>query len=106
MRLHNLKRVSDYEEGDWLYENIPEITAYQKEAIMDREIIRFSHLYFYKAAKNENTSLLWRLSVIVYLPYFVALIIFLPFRWMTTGQWGYGQKFYNIHSKWTRKIGL
>lgn len=31
----------------------------------------------------------------------------LPIKWIFTGKWGYGQKFYdNFHAKWTTKLNL
>jgi hypothetical protein len=106
MKLSQLRKAWDSEVEQWLSESL-DLTPYQKEKLRDREIVRFSEFYFYKMPEKKKINPLWRLTIVFYLPYVLLLIIFNPFKWLLTGQWGYGQKFLDkFHSKWVRKIGL
>lgn len=106
MKITHLKRASDYEVKDWLDKKL-QLTPYQKDVIYRDEIIRFSPFYFYKMAEDDKPSWLWRLTAPVYLIYFIALVCFMPFKWLLTGKWGYGGKFIdNFHSVWVRNMGF
>jgi|ERR1700741_354872 len=106
MKFSYLRRASDHEVEKWLTESL-DLTAYQKEKLRDREIVRFSSFYFYKTQKKEKVSVLWRLSIIIYPVYYLLAVCFLPIKWIFTGTWGYGRNFVdNFHSKWTRKLGF
>lgn len=104
MKLHRYEKASDYEVQAWLEKNL-DLTPYQKEKIYNSELIRFAPFEFYKRRK-EKTSPIWRLSIIPWIPYIIILFTFLPFNWIFTGHWGYGDKLYNFHSKWRNKIGF
>lgn len=106
MKLTHLERASDYEVEKWLSE-ILALTPYQKSQIQEMELVRFSKFYFYRQPKKQKASFLWRLTIILYPIYLLLLVLFLPFKWMATGKWGYGRNFIdNFHSKWVRKLGL
>lgn len=105
MQLSHLKRVNNFEVERWLSEEL-ELTPYQKSRMSDREIVRFSSFYFYKAAK-EKSSLGWRLTLPFFLLYYILAVISLPFNFLITGKWGYGRDFYDkFHAPWVRKLGL
>ena len=107
MEWSHLKRATQFEIKDWIEENIPELTTYQKERMRDDEMIRFSPFYFYKRAERETPNILWRLTVLVLPVYWLTMVVSLPFNMIITGTWGYGRKFIDgFHSKWMRKIGF
>ena len=107
MKLTNLKPVFDYEVEKWLISSIPELTVYQKQKIRNDEIVRFSGFQFYKRRKRIKVSILWRLTFFLLPLYFAFLLVSLPFGYLFTGKWGFGQKFYdNFHAVWFHKLGL
>lgn len=106
MKLSRLERASDYEIREWLDKKI-QFTPYQKSLINDREIFRLSPFYFYKQPKKEKVSFWWRLTIVVYVFYWIILIILMPIKWMITGKSGYGRNFLDkFHNVWVRKIGI
>lgn len=106
MKLSRLKRASNYEVEQWLIKSL-ELTPYQKEKLLDREIVRFGGFYFYNIEKEEKVSFLWRLTIILFPVYLLLIFCFLPVKWIFTGKWGYGRNFIdNFHSKWVRKLKL
>ncbi len=106
MKLSNLERVHDHEVERWLIEKL-QLNDYQKSKLHDSDLIRCSHLYFYKKSPKKSVSFLWRLSIIFFLPYYLLLVLFSPIKWIITGKGRYSEKFFdNFHAKWIRKIGL
>ena len=103
MRLVNLKRVSDYKVEKWLYENIVELTAYQKQRIKEDEIVRFAPFKFYER-RSKVDSFLIRLTIVFIPVAWCILVISLPFHFIATGSWGY--KNLSWFSKWLRNCGL
>jgi hypothetical protein len=107
MKLTNLRPASNYEVREWLEKTIKELTPYQKEWIRNEEIIRFAPFKFYKRRKTEKVSILWRFTIIAFPIYLVIIFSFLPIKMIITGEWGYGQKFYdNFHAAWLHKLNL
>jgi hypothetical protein len=106
INLTDLQRVSDHEVCEWLEEKL-QLTPYQKQILIEREIVRFAPFYFYKWRNDKKVSLLWRLTIVIYPIYWLILFIGLPFKWIVTGKWGYGRKFFdNFHAKWVQKLGI
>lgn len=105
MKLHNLKKVSDYEVQNWLEKSIPELTAYQKQKIRDTEIVRFSHLEFFKRRERVK-SIWWRLSLIIFPIFWVIIFISLPINFLFTGSWGYSHKRIGWVETWMHKMGI
>lgn len=106
MKLSYLEQASDYDVEKWLTEEL-KLTPYQKELLLDREIVRFSPFYFYQRKKKEEVSALWRLTIIPFVIYYILAICFTPIKWLFTGKLGYGRNFIdNFHSKWVRKMGF
>lgn len=106
MNLTRLKKADDYEVEKWLKEKL-DLTDYQVSKMRLEEIIRFSKFKFYKQAKEKQTNILWRVSLLPYTVYYLLLLIGLPFTFLFTGKWGYSRKFYDsFHSVWVRKIRL
>lgn len=106
MRLTNLQPASHLEVRDWLEKTL-ELTPYQKEKIRIREIVRFAPFEFYKRRNDLKAHPLWRLTLLLLPVYLVLIYGSLPFNWMLTGRWGYGQKFYdNFHARWMNKLNL
>ncbi len=106
MTFHNLVRVSEFDVEEWFHKNVPELTAYQKQRL-DSEFFRMPPFFWYKKSPRGTVSFLWRLSIIAYPFYLLALLVGLPFTFLVRGRWGYGSKFYeNFHCAWVRKIGL
>lgn len=106
MKFSNLKRADDFEVHKWL-ENELQLTTYQKECLRNQELIRFSPFYFYRKENKNGLSMLWRLTILLYFPYVIVLIIVTLFKWLLTGNRYLGRNFIdNFHNKWTRAIGL
>lgn len=105
MKLHRLQKTSDYKVREWLEKEL-ELTPYQKSKIYNREIIRFAPFDFYEPRQKEKVSVLWRFTMIPYLIYLAVLFIGLPFTFLITGKWGYGDKLYDFHSKWMSKLNI
>ena len=106
MKLHYLKHSSDHDVNTWL-EKCLELTPYQKEKLRLDEVVRFAPFEFYEVPKQIKPSFIWRLTIIFFLIYLVLLFVGLPFNFLFTGKWGYGQKFFdNFHAKWMRKLNL
>lgn len=106
MKLSYLQRSSDFKVKDWLKEEL-ELNQYQISRLMDSDMVRLSPFYFYERAPKEKVSILWRLTAILFLIYYIIMVCFLPFNWMFTGKWGYGRDFIDkFHSKWVRKLGF
>lgn len=103
MKFLSLNKVPGHEVMQWLEEEIPELTKYQKECIRDNEIIRFSPFEFYKSPSLRGTFL-WRLTIFPLMPVFFILCIGLPVKYLLTGIWGYDK--IDWYKKWTQKIGL
>lgn len=107
MKLSRLERADEWEVRDWLLENIVELTPYQKEKLRDNETLRFAPYYFYKRPKKDKYSILWRVTLVVFPFYLLAIIIFNPIKWIFTGNWGYGRNFMdNFHYKWCKRLDL
>jgi len=104
MRLYALEKVWDNEVHRWIEKSIPELTPYQKEKIRDMEIVRFAPFYFMNRTKKVDS--IWvRLSAIFLLPVLILLLIGLPFNFLFTGCWGYGEKM-RWYGKWVGACGL
>jgi hypothetical protein len=97
--------MNTYEVEAWLKDNLS-LTDGQTRMLRDNEVIRFSSVRFYKEV-DVKTSILWRLSVILFVPYIVLLFLFFPVKWMFTGNRYIGQKYLDkYHYPWVRKIGF
>jgi len=106
MNLTRLKKADNCEVQKWLKEKL-NLTDYQISKMRDEEILRFSKFKFYKQTKETPTNILWRISLIPYVAYYILLLIGMPFTFLFAGKWGYSQKFYDgFHSPWVRKLGL
>ena len=104
MNFSNLRKTSDIEIENWLHKNL-DLTDAQYQKMIDTELIRFSKFHFYKWQKKENTTFLWRITIIAFPFYIILLILFLPFNFLFTGHWHLKQNFLdNFHSKWISKI--
>ena len=103
MKLINLKRASDLEVQRWIFDNVPNLTKYQKERIRDDEIVRFSPYHFYKKRKKVDNVFI-RLSVIFMPIVWTILFIGIPFNFFITGKWGY--KRIDWYCKWANACGL
>jgi hypothetical protein len=105
MRIIDLKPVSNYKVQEWLDSHIKELTPYQKEWIINEEIVRFAPFYFMERTKKTNNVLL-RLTIIFMLPVLLLLIIGLPFNFFITGSWGYSHDKMKWYSNWVSSCGL
>lgn len=105
MDLHRYERASEYDVKNWLIENL-KLTDYQKDKMYREEILRFSPFYFYQLKEKQKVSPLWRLSIIPWIIFVIVLFIGLPFSWLFTGNWGYGDKLYKFHGNWRNKLGV
>lgn len=103
MKLFNLEKAYSYEVNEWLEENIPDLTKYQKQRIREDEIIRFAPFEFYKKGKKIDN--IWiRLSIIFVPIVWLILVLGLPFNFILTGSWGYEE--IKWVSTWLRSCGF
>lgn len=105
MKLINLKKVMDYEVREWIESSIPDLSPYQKEAIRDKQIIKFAPFYFMKPRKKID-SIPLRFTIIFLLPVLLIIIISLPFNFLITGNWGYKDGQMSWVSKWITSCGF
>lgn len=105
MKLHNLKKATDFEVEKWIMGKVPEISAYQKEQIREREIVRFSEFYFYK--KRPRVRNFWLRLTIVFIPVVLLILILgLPFYFFATGTWGYPYDKVKWFDTWKNTVDL
>lgn len=105
MSLSNLTQATNVEVEHWLFESIPELSEYQKDKIWRDEIVRSSDLYFFKQQRPVPNKLL-RLTIFL-LPFaFIILLIFIPFRFLFTGIWGYDYDYkpFKFYQDWINKL--
>lgn len=103
MKIHNLERASDNEVCTWLFNKIPDLSPYQKEAIRQNEIVRFSKFYFYKK-RQKSKNILIRLTVL-FVPFvWIILFLSLPVAFIISGRWGYNK--IEWFDKWINSVGL
>lgn len=104
MRLFGIEKVRCYDVEKWLFDNIPELTQYQKQKIRENRVIDDAPFYFMSETKSVNNVLI-RLSIFLLLPVLILLIIGLPINFLFTGRWGYSEKM-RWFGKWTHACGL
>ncbi len=105
MKFHKLTKTSHYKVKEW-FEKELQLTAYQKSKLYQEDTFRNAPFEFYEPRKKEKSSILWRLTIIFFAIWLIILCIGLPFTFLFTGQWGYGNKLYNFHSKWKNKLNI
>lgn len=106
MRFSNLKKASDYEVNDWLSEEL-ELTPYQKERLINRELVRFAPFEFYKQKTKEKVSFFWRLTILIIPMYIILLYIGSIINYMINGKWGLSRTFLDkFHYPWMNKLKI
>ena len=106
MKLSNLEPADHSEVEKWLKEKL-NLSVYDKERLRNEELVRFAPFEFYKRKKKVEGNILWRLTLLLVIPYMILLYLFLPIKMIITGEWGYGGKFMQkFHYPWMNKIGL
>ena len=105
MRIVSLKECFSSDVQKWFFDNIPNITDYQKEKMREDEMIRFAPFYFMEKGKKVD-NILVRFSIIFMLPVLILLIVGLPFNFFITGRWGWEYKFVRWFGKWMRACGM
>lgn len=107
MKLHNLKKASDYEVKEWIFKSIPNLTQHQKTTISDDYncMIRRAPFEFYKKKKKVNNFFI-RLTIVPFVFVYLLLLLGLPFNFILTGMWGYSSKTINWFDKWRHYIGF
>lgn len=103
MGLINLKQVPDYRVKEWLMKSIRDLTPFQKEWIINDEIIRFAPFKFYERKKKVK-NIYVRLSIIFIPIPFIVLFLGLPFNFIITGSWGYNR--IDWFSDWLHACGI
>lgn len=103
MKLHNFKKAYTYKVHEWLFSSIPELTKYQKERIINDEIVRFAPFEFMEKRKRIK-SFWWRLTIIFIPVIWILLVAGLPINFIIKGYWGYSKlKWFN---EWMNRVGL
>lgn len=108
MQFNQLKEATPQDVRQWIENNIPELTNYQKQEIVDEEIGRWTdELVFFKYKQSKKVKFWWRLTVIFFPFAWAMLFIGLPFNMILTGKWGYHKKFVGkFWSSWMEKLEL
>ncbi len=104
--LSNLVKVPDNEVRDWIKNEI-QLTPYQEEKF--RQLMRGQQrFYFYEDRPKSTVNLFFRLTI-VFVPFYwlLSMVIFLPAKYLFTGNWGYSSSFYDkVHGRWFNKLGI
>ena len=108
MNITNLKEMNSFEVRDWIFENIPELTSYQKEIIGNfyNSPILNSDIYFFKRKEKKSSNFFLRLTIIPALILYVMFIVLMPVNFLFTGRWGYDKKIMGWFIDWCSRIGL
>ncbi len=104
--LSQYKYSSRFDVRDWVEDNIPNLTPYQRERIREDELIRVSNFEFVELKQKKPVGIFYRFSMI---PFFISLIflfVLLPINYIVTGKWVYNKSINNFFGNWQRKIGL
>lgn len=105
MSLYNVKEVSDYKVREWLFKSIKDLSPYQKERLIDDEIIRFAPFKFVE--ERDKVSNVWiRLTIMFYPIVLVILYLSLPLMFLVNGRWGYNSKTISWFTQWSKNLGL
>jgi len=104
----NLKKLNRWEFRDWILNNIPELTPYQKSVIndLDNSPAFFNSLHIYEYKERTKANFFLRLTIIPALLFYVIFVILIPVNFLFTGSWGYSTKIMGWFIKWCNKIGL
>lgn len=105
MNLHNYEKATDYEVQKWIDNSELELTPYQKQRLRDYDVVRLAPFYFIKPRKRV-TNIWLRLSIILFPPVWILILISLPFNFILTGKWGYGNKTLKWFDKWVTNINV
>lgn len=105
MRLIDIEPANGYDVLDWLVEEL-ELTPHQKDIYVRNFLYGFSDFKFYQDRKKIKTSLWFRLTILLIPFYFISLVIGLILYYLISGKWGFGQRFFEFHSKWLHKLKL
>ena len=81
------EKVSEKEIREWLFDNIPELTKYQKEKI-EYEVVRNIPFRLSKKKRTHGNFLI-RLSIVFVPIVYVVSLLCLPFVFIVKGRWGY-----------------
>ena len=107
IRFRNIKQVQSKDVEQWLIENIPELTDYQKDCLSNDSIVWFSPYYFYERIEKNKSAVLWRLTLPFFGIAFLSLVLFNPVKWIITGRWGYDQDFLDKwFNSWGNKLDI
>ena len=101
--LYNKVKASTFEVNAWLIRSIPDLSPYQKQAIRDNEMVRFSPFHFYKNKKRTD-NVLMRLTLIFWVIVWISLVLFLPINYIMYGYWGYNN--INWFDRWSFKLNI
>lgn len=106
MKFSRLKQASDYEVRDWLKKELA-LTDYQVNKMNDNETIRWAPFEFYAYRKDEYHSKWWRLTIPLWVIYWILASLASIIAWCFTGNMGLGRKFLdNFHYPWANKINI
>lgn len=97
-------KAPDYQVREWIEEEFT-LTSDQKRVARNKESIRFSPFEFY-TRRPRIKNIFIRFTVILMPIVWGILFVGLPFKFIISGQWGYGNKFMRFFDSWRSNIGL
>lgn len=103
MRLSK-KEVGVCSVSDWIAKGIN--LNYDKKQEL-KEFLMFNNEFCFVKHDDIKSSFLMRLTTPIFLIVLLLLFIFMPFKFIITGNWLYGDSIiFNIIKKWSNKIGI
>ena len=105
MKLVNLKPASESKVEKYLIDKL-NLSSYQKEKLIQGEVIRFSPFLIYERVDNPKTSILWRLTIVFYFLWLLLSVVFAAVRWVLFGRFYYNKtdRMYRVTDFWAKKL--
>jgi hypothetical protein len=88
---------------EWLEDHIPNLTNYQKGELFN--VVDECPFAIYTSRRYKKPKPLWRTTLPLFLATSVCMWVFMPFKYLFTGRFGYGEgRVLNFHNTWHRKL--
>lgn len=104
MNFSDYENAKDYEVFEWIDKEF-NLTTDQKNKIFQNDVVRMAPFKFFKRKKKVKNPLI-RITIIFFPIVFAILFIGLPFNFILSGQWGYGDLSWYRNWLWNLGIGV